>query len=351
MSNTEEYLEAQIDYAGQEGEAEYLPISKGDFVCVINKGLEYYIVEKDGKVGKVPFSIFKQETSENVQISENAIQTTSTSPISTQISNDDQVIPEKNETELFEFKPSVAANIVSQIISSNSISDVDNNMRMNWLTNQFAEASDDKLKENFNEQFQIIIKDNLGQCQSIHENALLDIIEIIAERGTNIPLEGEYPNKKTVFFDSMKNSGLLEKIENMIQIIIKDYKDCYFKNYCRTCLSRIRIGADEEGYPILIKLNYMRALSQYIGNSGGNLNEEDPEVCNGRKQSNNKPALKPQPQFIPETEEQIEEVGGLEEIESNLFNNGRYLIQTVKEAKVAIFKYFKDKSNGIRWGF
>ncbi|KAA6312670.1 MAG: hypothetical protein EZS28_055885, partial [Streblomastix strix] len=96
MSNTEEYLEAQIDCAGQEGEAEYLPISKGDFVRVINKGLEYYIVEKDGKVGKVPFSIFKQETSENDQISENAIQTTSTSPISTQISNDDQVIPEKN---------------------------------------------------------------------------------------------------------------------------------------------------------------------------------------------------------------------------------------------------------------
>ncbi|KAA6356497.1 MAG: hypothetical protein EZS28_047976, partial [Streblomastix strix] len=62
MSNTEEYLEAQIDCTGQEGDAEYLPISKGDFVCVINKGLEYYIVEKDGKVGKVPFSIFKQET-------------------------------------------------------------------------------------------------------------------------------------------------------------------------------------------------------------------------------------------------------------------------------------------------
>jgi hypothetical protein len=44
----------------------------------------------------------------------------------------------------------------------------------------------------------------------------LDIIEIIAERGTSIPLEGEYSNKRTVFFDSMKNSGLLEKIENLI---------------------------------------------------------------------------------------------------------------------------------------
>ncbi|KAA6357306.1 MAG: hypothetical protein EZS28_047167 [Streblomastix strix] len=148
-------------------------------------------------------------------------------------------------------------------------------------------------------------------------------------------------------------------------MIIQDYKENSFKIHCRACLSRIRNFSDEEGYPILIKLNLVRALSEYIGNSGGNQNEEDFEVwcgllsirgffndlSNGRKQSNNKPALNPQPQFIPESEEQIEEVGGLEEIESNLFNNGWDLIGKVKEAKVAIFKYFKDKSNGIRWGF
>ncbi|KAA6326772.1 MAG: hypothetical protein EZS28_053904, partial [Streblomastix strix] len=98
-------------------------------------------------------------------------------------------------------------------------------------------------------------------------------------------------------------------------------------------------------------LNYVRALSENIGNSGSNQNEEDFQVCNGREQTNHQTALKPQLQFIPESEEQIEEVGGLEEIETNLFKHGWDIINKVKEAKDAIFKYFRDKSNRIRWGY
>ncbi|KAA6382650.1 MAG: hypothetical protein EZS28_021822 [Streblomastix strix] len=368
MSNTdEEYLEAQIDCAGQKGDAEYISISKGDIIHLINKGLEYCIVEKGGKVGKVPCAIFKFNTSENVQISENAIQTTSTSQIATQISIDNSTIPEKIETELFEFNVSGAIKIVNQIFSSNQDFDVDNNIKMKWLTTQFTEASDDKLKENFNVQFQITIKDNLNSCQSIHEIALLDIIEIIAERGTNIPLEGQYSNKRTVFFDSMKNSViiLLNFKQPQKDLIFKDKFQVDVNNYCRACLARIHNGEDEEGYSTMIKLNYVRALSENIGNSGSNQNEEDFQVwcgldeikcifndlSNGREQTNHQTALKPQLQFIPESEEQIEEVGGLEEIETNLFKHGWDIINKVKEAKDAIFKYFRDKSNRIRWGY
>ncbi|KAA6388047.1 MAG: hypothetical protein EZS28_016427 [Streblomastix strix] len=293
--------------------------------------------------------------SNDVKISENVIQTTSTSQIATQISIDNSVIPEQNEIELFEFNPSVAANIVSQIISSNSISDVDNNMRMNWLTNQFAEASDDKLKENFNEQFQITIRDNLGSCQSVHEIALLDIIEIIAERGTNMPLEGGFYNQRMVFFDSMESSGLLEKIENMI---------CE-KIYSRACLACISDDVDENGYEQLIKLNYVKAMSEYTGNSGGNLNENADELwCGilgiqsifrelryGRKQTHSNPSLKPQPKFIPVCQEQVEEVGGLEEIESNLFRNGWKLTEFIDKVRIAMFLYFKDSSNCSIWDY
>ncbi|KAA6369256.1 MAG: hypothetical protein EZS28_035218 [Streblomastix strix] len=95
MQSGEEQLEAQFDYAGQEGDAGHYPISKGDIVRVINKGIDFCIVEKDGKVGKVPYTVFKCTTSESVRESENMIQTTSTSQITTQISNHDSVIPNK----------------------------------------------------------------------------------------------------------------------------------------------------------------------------------------------------------------------------------------------------------------
>ncbi|KAA6381113.1 MAG: putative NEK protein kinase [Streblomastix strix] len=50
----QEIIEVVADYAGIEGDPQFLPISKGDIVRVIKKELAWFTVEKDGRIGKVP---------------------------------------------------------------------------------------------------------------------------------------------------------------------------------------------------------------------------------------------------------------------------------------------------------
>ncbi|KAA6370067.1 MAG: putative serine/threonine-protein kinase Nek6, partial [Streblomastix strix] len=54
MSVQTEQFEVIVDYAGKEGDAQFLSVSKGDIVKVTVKEADYYTVEKGGLRGKVP---------------------------------------------------------------------------------------------------------------------------------------------------------------------------------------------------------------------------------------------------------------------------------------------------------
>ncbi|KAA6379434.1 MAG: hypothetical protein EZS28_025038 [Streblomastix strix] len=145
-------------------------------------------------------------------------------------------------------------------------------------------------------------------------------------------------------------------------MIIRNNKGLSIQAYRRALLAQIRNSANEQGYPILIKLNYVRALSEYSGNAGGNQYEEDLDAMislfsisqifndlhNWREQIYMNPALKPQPQLIPLSVEQIEEVGGFEEIESNWLNKVLNLKYEVNKVKEAIFSMALSKST-LAW--
>ncbi|KAA6380583.1 MAG: hypothetical protein EZS28_023891, partial [Streblomastix strix] len=54
MSATDEFFVVTSDYAGREGDSNFLPVKKDDIVKVINKEVVFFICEKQGQIGKVP---------------------------------------------------------------------------------------------------------------------------------------------------------------------------------------------------------------------------------------------------------------------------------------------------------
>ncbi|KAA6371087.1 MAG: hypothetical protein EZS28_033386, partial [Streblomastix strix] len=64
MSVTSQYIEAIADHAGVEGDTNYIPVMKGDVVQQIKKDKEWFTVEKDGHIGKVPKGILNMNEEE-----------------------------------------------------------------------------------------------------------------------------------------------------------------------------------------------------------------------------------------------------------------------------------------------
>ncbi|KAA6387419.1 MAG: hypothetical protein EZS28_017054 [Streblomastix strix] len=52
MSISSKYFQVIVDYAGVEGDTNYIPVMKGDVVRLIKKDKEWLTVEKDGDIGK-----------------------------------------------------------------------------------------------------------------------------------------------------------------------------------------------------------------------------------------------------------------------------------------------------------
>ncbi|KAA6379644.1 MAG: hypothetical protein EZS28_024829 [Streblomastix strix] len=81
MSTTEQYYKAIADYGGVEEDANYIAVKKGDKVRLIKKDKEWFTVEKDGRIGKVPKGILIQK---GIKITQNQmnlpIQTVQPSP-------------------------------------------------------------------------------------------------------------------------------------------------------------------------------------------------------------------------------------------------------------------------------
>ncbi|KAA6382886.1 MAG: hypothetical protein EZS28_021586 [Streblomastix strix] len=54
MSISSQYFEVIADFAGIEGDANYIAVIKGDIVRLIKKDKELFTIEKNGHIGKVP---------------------------------------------------------------------------------------------------------------------------------------------------------------------------------------------------------------------------------------------------------------------------------------------------------
>ncbi|KAA6388213.1 MAG: putative Serine/threonine protein kinase, partial [Streblomastix strix] len=59
MAQTDELFEVIKDYAGQDGNPQFVPVTKGEIVHVINKEIEYYTIEKNSQIGKVPMEYLR----------------------------------------------------------------------------------------------------------------------------------------------------------------------------------------------------------------------------------------------------------------------------------------------------
>ncbi|KAA6354504.1 MAG: hypothetical protein EZS28_049969, partial [Streblomastix strix] len=60
MSTTEQQFDVIADYAGVEGDANYIAVMKGDVVRLIKKDKQWLTVEKDGHIGKVPKEVIQK---------------------------------------------------------------------------------------------------------------------------------------------------------------------------------------------------------------------------------------------------------------------------------------------------
>ncbi|KAA6395874.1 MAG: putative Serine/threonine-protein kinase Nek3 [Streblomastix strix] len=59
MTRTDELFEVIRDYAGQDGNPQFIPVTKGEIVHVIKKEIEYYTIEKNSQIGKVPMECIR----------------------------------------------------------------------------------------------------------------------------------------------------------------------------------------------------------------------------------------------------------------------------------------------------
>ncbi|KAA6401195.1 MAG: putative CAMK family protein kinase [Streblomastix strix] len=112
MTTQVEYFEVVSDYTGQEGDSQFLPISKGEIVKIIKKELVWFTVDKGGQIGKVPRGKLRKcppPSLENKILSNSISQTSiSTSEIGTgtdlldqtAVQQIEQIIPEKPEDKL-----------------------------------------------------------------------------------------------------------------------------------------------------------------------------------------------------------------------------------------------------------
>ncbi|KAA6382779.1 MAG: hypothetical protein EZS28_021695, partial [Streblomastix strix] len=54
ISKQDEFFWVIADYNGQEDDDDFLPVAKGELVRVIKKEAQWFYIEKDGEIGKIP---------------------------------------------------------------------------------------------------------------------------------------------------------------------------------------------------------------------------------------------------------------------------------------------------------
>ncbi|KAA6397954.1 MAG: hypothetical protein EZS28_006513 [Streblomastix strix] len=127
----------------------------------------------------------------------------------------------------------------------------------------------------------------------------------------------------------------------------------------RDCLFYIHQFGDASDQTELVKVGYARVLVIAISTASGSGEEYDKEIYQGlnyisdfirclNKGKNNFATFPPQPLLARRSDEQIEEEGGNEEIDSQLINKGyqyRNIKHRANETKGAILNYFIEQGN------
>ncbi|KAA6319782.1 MAG: hypothetical protein EZS28_054776 [Streblomastix strix] len=123
------------------------------------------------------------------------------------------------------------------------------------------------------------------------------------------------------------------------------------------CLRRIQFWSDESTHSELINVGYARVLVIAISTASASGEEKDEEIWIGlidisqffsNLNKGKQDSFPPQPLLAHRSDEQIEEEGGNEEIDSQLINNGHqnYNIKDyANRAKGAILNYFIEQGN------
>ncbi|KAA6373840.1 MAG: hypothetical protein EZS28_030633, partial [Streblomastix strix] len=132
------------------------------------------------------------------------------------------------------------------------------------------------------------------------------------------------------------------------------------------CLQHIHCSSDASAQSELVNSNYIGVLVIAFSTASGHGEEKGDEIydrlfCISRffKQlnqgSNNQPTFPPQPLLARRSDEQIEEEGGNEEIDSQLINKGHQycdIKDIANYVKGRILNYFIEQSNTRpEWGF
>ncbi|KAA6374625.1 MAG: hypothetical protein EZS28_029848 [Streblomastix strix] len=126
----------------------------------------------------------------------------------------------------------------------------------------------------------------------------------------------------------------------------------------RWCLWYIQDCGDLSAHSELINARYVRSLVIAISTASGSGEEQDLEIIHGldfisdfirclNKGKNNYARFPPQPLLSRRSDEQLEEEGGNEEIESQMVNKGyrNHIKNSANEAKGMILNYFIEQGN------
>ncbi|KAA6365790.1 MAG: hypothetical protein EZS28_038683 [Streblomastix strix] len=136
-----------------------------------------------------------------------------------------------------------------------------------------------------------------------------------------------------------------------------DQQTLALRSGSRTCLWYIQLWGDASTQSELVNANYTGVLVIAISTASGSGEEQDNDIqyglfritefirCLNNEKQNSFP---PQPLLAHRSDEQIEEEGGNEEIDSQLINKGHYYYNIdfqANETKGAILNYFIEQGN------
>ncbi|KAA6378521.1 MAG: hypothetical protein EZS28_025953 [Streblomastix strix] len=142
-----------------------------------------------------------------------------------------------------------------------------------------------------------------------------------------------------------------------------DQQTLALRSGSRTCLFYIQFWGDVSTQSELINVGYARVFVIAISTASGSGEEQDREIndglfrisqfirCLNKAKCNSFP---PQPLLVHRSDEQLEEEGGNEEIDSQLINKGHqyYNIKDyANETKGAILNHFIEQGNTRPWWY
>ncbi|KAA6373584.1 MAG: hypothetical protein EZS28_030889 [Streblomastix strix] len=168
----------------------------------------------------------------------------------------------------------------------------------------------------------------------------------------------------------LQKKGLLHQSISIVQLISiannigthlsqeNDQQTLALRSGSIKCLQHIHCSSDASAHSELANANYSGVLVIAISTACGHVEEYDKEIRNRLFRisqflkyliKGNQYSFPPQPLLARRSDEQIEEEGGNEEIDSQLINKGKGSFWSIKNnangAKRAILNYFIKQSN------